>query len=134
MANIKLEIAPLGTAANSNEWKDIVPYVANQGLKWTRNDIDAANSGRDTQDGLMHRHRVAQKSRFDLSLRPLTLTELTMILGWVQPEFFLVKVTDLISGSSSIKTMYSNNIPATFILQRGDTQYYSGVAIPLIEQ
>lgn len=133
MATIKLEIAPLGTAPDSNAWKDIVPYIANGGLKWQRNDIDAAGSGRDTYDGLLHRDRVAQKDRFDCTLRPLTYDELHMILGWVQPQSFLVRVTDLISGTVETKTMYSNNIPATFILQRGDTQYWSGVQIPLIE-
>ena len=112
MATIKLEIAPLGTPENSNDWEDLTPYIAHQGLKWTRNDIDAANSGRDTQDGLMHRHRVAQKDRFDCTLRPLTFDELHTVLGWVQPESFLVRVTDLISGNSTTNTMYSNNIPA----------------------
>jgi len=133
MATIKLEIAPLGTAENSNDWKDLVPYIAYNGLKWQRNDIDASDSGRDTMDGLMHRDRVAQKDRFDCTLRPLTYDELHMILGWVQPQSFLVRVTDLISGTSTTNVMYSNNIPATFILQRGDTQYWSGVQIPLIE-
>lgn len=134
MATIKLEIAPLGTAQNSNVWVDIVPYIANGGLKWTRNDIDAANSGRDVQSGVMIRHRVRQCDRFDVTFRPLTYDELHLILGLVQPEWFLVRVTDLISGNQVTNTMYSNNIPATFILQRGDTQYWSGVQIPLIEK
>ena len=132
MAQIKFEIAPLGTAIGGT-WHDLTPYIALEGLKWTRNDIDAAGSGRDTQDGLMHRHRVAQKARFDANLRLLTYAELNMILNWVQPESFLVKFTDLVSGTATIYTVYSNNIPATFKVQKGDTQYWAGVSIPFIE-
>lgn len=133
MATIKLEIAPLNTPEDSDVWVDIVPFIANSGLKWNRNDIDAAGSGRDTLDGLMHRSRVAQKDRFDVTCRPLKRDELQLVLGLVQPESFLVRIVDLISGESVTNVMYSNNIPATFILQRGDTQYWSGVQIPLIE-
>lgn len=132
MAQVKFEVAPLGTAA-SGTWHDLTPFIALEGLKWSRNDIDASGSGRDTQDGLMHRHRVAQKARFDATLRPLTYAELNTVLNWVQPESFLVKFTDLITGSSKIYTVYSNNIPATFKIQKGDTQYYAGVQIPFIE-
>lgn len=133
MANIKLEIAPLGTPDNSNTWVDIVPYIANNGLKWQRNDIDAANSGRGTQDGLMHRHRVAQKDRFDVTCRPLTKTEMNTILALVQPESFLVRFTNPITGTKTTNTMYSNNIPAQFILQRPNQEYWTGIQIPLIE-
>ena len=49
---------------------DMIPFIAYQGLKWTRNDIDSPNSGR-TLDGLMHRGRVATKIRLDITCRPL---------------------------------------------------------------
>lgn len=132
MAQVKFEVAPLGTSA-SGTWHDLTPYIALEGLKWTRNDIDAAGSGRDTQDGLMHRHRVAQKARFDANLRPLTQAEMNTILGWVQAESFLVKTTDPRTGTSTIYTVYSNNIPAVFKIQKGTTQYWAGVSIPFIE-
>lgn len=134
MAQIKFEIAELGTAADSAVgWHDLTPYIALEGLKWSRNDIDAAGSGRDTQDGYMHRHRVAQKARFDATLRPLSQSELNMILTWVQPETFLVKTADPISGLTTVYTVYSNNIPANFKLQIGNEQMWVGVVIPFIQ-
>ena len=39
---------------------DILPYVAYQGLKWQRNDLDSEGAGR-TLDGIMHRARVSSK-------------------------------------------------------------------------
>lgn len=61
LPTIQVQVAPQGT----NNFIDLTPYIAFEGLKWSRNDIDAQNSGRDTQDGLMHRKRVAQKARLD---------------------------------------------------------------------
>lgn len=131
MAQIKFEVAPLGTASNGT-WHDLTPYIALEGLKWTRNDIDAAGSGR-TQDGLLHRNRVAQKARFDVTCKPLTQAEMNMVLGWVQDQSFLVKFADPITGTTKIYTVYSNNIPATFKIMQGSTQLWSGIQIPFIE-
>ena len=132
MAQAKFEVAPLGTAA-SGTWFDMTPYIALEGLKYSRNDIDAAGSGRDTQDGLMHRHRVAQKARWDATFRPMTQAEMNTILDKVQAESFLVKTADPRTGTSTIYTVYSNNIPATFKIQKGTTQYWAGLQIPFIE-
>ena len=135
MAVIKIEIAPLGTPQSSSAWVDITPYLAYQGLKWSRNDIDAANSGRDTQDGLMHRARVAIKIRLDCTCRPLTFAELTRVQHTILPEYVLVRYPDPIAGGIVTKKMYSNNIPATFFLQQPDgSQVWGGVEFPLIEQ
>lgn len=135
MAQIKIEIAPLGTSQSSNLWVDITDYLGYGGLKWGRNDIDAANSGRDTQDGLMHRKRVSIKIRLDCTCRPLTFSELSRLMQVILPEYVLVRYQDPIAGGTVTKKMYSNNIPASFLIQREDgTQYWSGVTFPLIEQ
>lgn len=134
MATFTLEIAPIGTPQNSNLWVDMTPYIAFKGLKWSRNDIDAANSGRDTQDGLMHRARVAIKIRLDVTCRPLLLSEAVTVMQAIYPEWVLARYTDLLSGTVVTKKMYSNNIPATFSIQRGNKQYWEGIAFPLIEQ
>lgn len=135
MADYKIEIAPLGTPQNSDAWVDIVPYLAYQGLKWGRNDIDAANSGRDTQDGLMHRNRVAVKIRLDCTCPPLTFEDAHTVMQAIYPEYVLVRYKDLITGNTVTKTMYSNNIPATFMQQRADgTTYWGGIQFPLIER
>jgi hypothetical protein len=53
---------------------DFMPFIAKQGVKWQRNDIDAPNSGR-TMDGMMQRGRVATKIRLDITCRPLMAEE-----------------------------------------------------------
>lgn len=119
---------------SSGAYTDLTQYIAEGGLKWSRNDIDASNAGRDTQDGLMHRARVAIKIRLDVTCRPLLESEATLVLQTIQPEWLEVQYYDIQSGSNVTKKMYSNNIPAAFELRDGTKNYWSGIAFPLIEQ
>ena len=120
---------------STGAYLDLVPhYAAFEGLKWSRNDIDAPNSGRDTQDGLMHRARVAVKTRLDVSCRPLTAEEAKIVLQAISAEWLQVRYYDVQSGAVLTKKMYSNNIPATHIFHKGTMQLWGGIAFPLIEQ
>lgn len=127
---MSVEVAPL----NSNVFINITPYIAAQGLKWSRNDIDAQNSGRDTQDGLMHRKRVSQKKRLDITCRPLTQEELNTLLNAIEPEWLKVRYWDALAGALVTKTMYTSTVPATFFFDDGVRQYWTGVEFPLIER
>ena len=48
----------------------LLNYLAEDGIKWTRFDVEAPDTGR-TLDGVMHRGRVASKVRLDITCRPL---------------------------------------------------------------
>lgn len=122
------------TWGSSGAYTDLTPYIAFGGLKWSRNDIDASNAGRDTQDGLMHRARVAIKVRLDCTCKPLEQADATTVLTAIKPEWLEVQYFDPQEGSTQTKKMYSNNIPATFCIQHGTKQYWTGIAFPLIEQ
>lgn len=127
---IKVQVAAYGT----NIYTDLTPYIAAEGLKWSRNDIDAANSGRDTQDGLMHRKRVSQKIRLDITCKPLTHTELNTVLNAIEPQWLSVKYYDPKAGATVTKKMYTSTVPASFLYDDGERQYWTGVEFPLIEQ
>lgn len=131
MANPVLNIRAWGS---SGAYTDMTPYLAEGGLKWSRNDIDASSAGRDTMDGLMHRARVAIKARLDCTCRPLTQAELSTVLSVINPEWLQVQYSDPITNTTVTAKMYSNNIPATFLIMRGTTQLWGGVTFPLIEQ
>ena len=112
---------------------NIVPYIAQGGLKWSRNDIDAPNTGR-TMDGLMHRGRVTTKIRLDITCRPLTASELRTVLNAILPEYVTVVYDDPMYGRVT-KVMYANNNPASYLLQRpNDDDLWTNVTFPLIER
>lgn len=113
---------------------DMVPYIFKKGVKWQRSDIDSSNAGR-TMDAVMHRGRVATKIRLDVTCRPLTLAESQIVLNAILPEYVTVTYTDPMAGGTLTKTMYSNNNPATFLVQQRDgTEWWDGIEFPLIEQ
>lgn len=113
---------------------DITPYIAFQGVKWTREDVDGEGAGR-TLDGNLRRDRVATKIRLDITCRPLTTTEASIVLSAIMPEWVSVEYTDPQIGGIVTKTMYANNNPASYCILRNDgTEYWNGITFPLIEQ
>lgn len=111
----------------------INPYIAFQGVKWQRNDVDGPNAGR-TLDGTMVRDRVGEKDRLDITCRPLLAEELSTILQLINPVFVTVRYTSPLTNTLVTKTMYSNNVPATFCMKKGNKDYWMGVSFPLIER
>lgn len=112
---------------------DMTPYIAYGGLKWSRNDIEAPNTGR-AMNGLMYRGRVSTKIRLDITCRLLTAEELRTVLATILPEFVSVTYDDPMYGRVT-KTMYSNNNPASYQIKKpSGTEYWSGVTFPLIER
>ena len=112
---------------------NLLPYIVEDGLKWTRFDVEAPDTGR-TLDGVMHRGRVAVKVRLDVTCRPLTASEAATVLGAIAPEFVTVRYEDPMFGSVS-KTMYSNNIPVTCAMAYEDgTAVWRDLSFPLVER
>lgn len=113
---------------------DIVPYIAYQGVKWSREDVDASDAGRDLAGGL-HRSRVATKRRLDVTCRPLTAKETSIVLTAIMPEFVNVRYYDPQQGQVVTKTMYSNNNPAQYCIRRENgMELWMGITFPLIEK
>lgn len=112
----------------------MTPYIAHRGVKWTRSDIDSPNAGR-TMDGLMHRGRVTTKIRLDITCRPLTTQEASIVLKAIYPQYVTVRYTDPMQGSVVTKTMYANNNPASFLLKRkNQPELWDGITFPLVER
>lgn len=112
---------------------NMVPYVKHRGFKWTRNDVDGPDAGR-TMDAVMHRLRVATKIRLDIQCRPLLQREAEIVLSAILPEYVTVRYQDPMSGVV-IKTMYSNNNPASYCVRKNDgREYWDGIEFPLVEQ
>ena len=112
---------------------DLLHYVAENGIRWTRFDVEAPDTGR-TLDGLMHRGRVAKKVRLDVTCRPLQSSEAAVVLAAIEPEYVTVQYVDPMDGLV-LKTMYSNNIPVTCAMayEDGDA-VWRDLSFPLVER
>lgn len=114
---------------------DIVPYIGEDGIKWTANGIDGPDAGR-TMDMTMHRGLMGYKSKCELSCLWMPKAVAVALHRVIMPEFVTV-VTDTIpweSGTVTL-TMYSNNIGSTLLTEYTDgTKLYGDLQFPLVER
>lgn len=114
---------------------DIVPFIGENGIKWTLQGIDSPTAGR-SMDTFMQRGLLGYKARGDISCLWMPKEAACALLQKLMPEFVQV-VTDTIpwiSGETTLE-MYSNNIPATCLTEYTDgTKLYGDVTFPLVER
>lgn len=115
----------------TSAYVDILPYIKVKGLKWKRADVEGEEATRNL-DGSLTRDRRAIKIRLDITCRPLTATEAETLLKLIRPVTVNVSYTDPMLGAT-VSNFYSNNIPASYLMQRGGVDYWEGIEFPLIE-
>lgn len=112
---------------------DFTSYIELGGFKWQLNDLDSSDTGR-TLDGTMHRGRITSKVRLDITCMPLSSAKLKKLLNAIYPEFVEVQYLDPMLGEVT-KTMYSNNRPATCIIEYEEGEaLWNSISFPLIER
>lgn len=114
-------------------WFDITPWIAWQGLTFSRNDIDGPTAGRDMK-GDMHRDRVAVKEKINITTVQLTRAQIKKLHNLLAPATISVRVTPY-TTTNDAKTfaMYSNNVKSTYIIHRENGEDLQAVSFPLIE-
>ena len=118
---------------SSDQWVDITPYIAWQGLTFSRNDIDSPNAGRD-MTGLMHRGRVAVKEKMNIQTVQLTKAQVSTLQTLIYPSSFSVRVTPYPkTNAAHTMTMYTNNVKTTYIIHRSSGEDLQSLSFPLIE-
>jgi hypothetical protein len=118
--------------ANS-EWFDITPWIAWQGLTFSRNDVDAPNAGRD-MSGYMHRGRVASKEKMNIQTVQLTRAQSSKLQTLLFPETIMVRVTPYPrTNAMQVLYMYSNNVKTTYVIHRESGEDLQSLSFPLIE-
>lgn len=114
---------------------DILHLTEQNGIEWSRNDIDSAKAGR-TMDATMHRGRVAIKFKANVKCLPMNREDELALMQLILPEFVTVETNmhPLYTGHSA--RYYSNNVPATIAAADPDTgeMLWEGISFPLVEQ
>ena len=115
------------------QWNDITPYIAWQGISFSRNDVDAPDAGRD-MSGLMHRGRVASKEKINIQTIPLTKVQSSSLQQLLFPETIQVRVTPYPrTNAAHIMNMYSNNVKVNYIIHRASGDDLQSLSFPLVE-
>lgn len=126
--NMKVEI--MNSLA---QYVDITPYIAWQGLTFSRNDIDGPDAGR-TLDGRMHRCRVAVKEKMQIKTTILKKADIAALETLLLPETLTVRVTPYPqTNSEKVMSMYTNNVQTSYIIHRENGEDLQSISFPLIE-
>jgi len=117
----------------NEEWFDITPWIAWQGLTFSRNDVDGPNAGRD-MTGYMHRGRVASKEKMNIQTVQLTRAQSSRLQTLLFPETIQVRVTPYPrTNAQQVLYMYSNNVKTTYVIHRENGEDLQSLSFPLIE-
>lgn len=114
---------------------DIAPWIAENGVKWQRADVDGPNAGR-SLSGDAIRDRKAIKGRMDITIRPLYYREAMTLQNLILPEFVTVQWPDLLYGDVSL-VFYSNNTNCTYGMAIGediDSMLINDITFPLVRK
>lgn len=118
---------------SASNWFDITPYIAFQGLTFSRNDVDSPNAGRD-MSGYMHRGRVGVKEKMNINTTLLTRAQSSKIQSLLLPETIQVKVNPYPrTNTVHVMSMYSNNVKVTYSIHRDNGEDIQSLSFPLIE-
>lgn len=110
---------------------DFTSFLQSDGLKWSRNDIDGPNAGRD-MNGTMRRGRVAVKSKLKLTCRPLNHTEMAALNASLNHETIEVTYLDPIRGLYTGE-FYGSSVDGTTAMTFGGDVLWTGTTFSLIE-
>ena len=112
-------------------WFDITPWIAWQGLTFSRNDIDAWDAGR-SMDGYMHRGRIAVKEKMNVQTVQLTRAQSSKLQSLLYPETIQVRVTPYPrTNGAYTMNMYSNNVKTTYVIHRENGEDLQSLSFPL---
>lgn len=121
------------TVTWSSPWFDITPWIAYQGLTFSRNDVDAPDAGRD-MSGYMHRGRVGVKEKMNITTVQLTRAQSSILQTLLYPETIQVRVTPYPrTNAAHTMSMYTNNVKTTYVIHRANGEDLQSLTFPLIE-
>lgn len=98
---------------------------------WSLQDISAADSGR-TEDGLMHKNRIAQKEKIQLSWNAPDNPKAAQILQLFQPEYFDLTYRSPLANAIVTKKFYRGDANAATYWWR-DNGLFETISFDVIE-
>lgn len=99
--------------------------------QWSLQDVSDPDAGR-TEDGKMHKNRIAQKVKIELAWNNIGTADASAILQAFDPEYISVKYLDPKAGTYLTKTFYVGDRSAPAYSSR--LGLWSNVAFNIIEQ
>lgn len=112
--------------------KDFTGLLAEGGIRWSRNDLDAGMAGR-SLDGIMRRKRISIKRKLAVSCMRMDTETMIALNEALLPQFISVTYLDPIIGITT-RTFYGSSVEAATQTVIDGRTYWEGTSFSLIEQ
>ena len=116
---------------SGNQYVDITPWLAGNGISWKRGYVEGGNS-MVMQDGTQFIDRIASKSDWSLAFKPMTAADQQTLLALLTPSIITMRVTDPEQGASVVATYYAGEVSSSYLVKRtGGTEWWGGMTVAL---
>ena len=113
---------------------DYTKYVADDGLKPSRNDLDADGSGRNLLDGLMYRTRIATKLKWTVTFLRLDESTMSQLVTDMDSDYVQITTLDAKTNREVSRECYCSTINEGVQRYIGGQTVYDGVTFNIIER
>lgn len=120
------------TAVFKIDGVDFTRVVEEGGIRWSRNDLDADETGRYI-NGNMRRNRIAVKRKLSVSCLRMDTETIIALNNALYPQFIRVTFLDAIDGETT-RTFYGSTVEATTQISIDGETYWDGTSFSLIER
>lgn len=113
---------------------DYTQYIAEEGLKPSRNDLDKDGSGRNILNGLMYRTRIATKLKYSVSFLRLPADILRQLETDMDALYIEITLLEAKSNRQVTRTYYTSTINEGVQRAINGETFYDGVAFDITER
>lgn len=113
---------------------DYTKHLSEDGLKPSKNDLDADGSGRNLLDGLMYRSRIATKAKWTVSFNRLDATVMAQLEKDMDADYVKITMLDAKENLHIERTYYSSTINEGVQRYIGGQTVYDGVTFNITER
>lgn len=113
---------------------DYTEYIAEDGLKPSRNDLDKDGSGRNLLNGLMYRTRIGTKMKYSLQFNRMPADVLKQLENDMSGTYVSVTLLEGKTDRHVKRTYYTSTINEGVQRAIDGVTYYDGVAFDITER
>lgn len=113
---------------------DYTKYIAEDGLKPSRNDLDADGSGRNLLDGLMVRSRITSKKKWTVTFTRMGESIASQLLNDMWPQYVSITMLDAKENRYIEREYYCSTINEGIQRYIGGQTMYDGITFNITER
>lgn len=109
-------------------------WLSDEGLKPSRNDLDADGSGRNLLDGLMYRSRISSKKKWTVTFNRMDEIIAAQLLSDMYPQYVRITTLDAMENRYVEREYYCSTVNEGTQRYRGGRTVYDGITFNITER